>query len=72
MMADLQSQLEIIKRGAVDVLPEEELVAKLKRGPAAARQSGLRSDRAGFASGPYCVDPENETVPGARVMKSFF
>ena len=32
MMADLQSQLEIIKRGAVDVLPEEELVAKLKRG----------------------------------------
>jgi len=32
MMVDLQSQLEIIKRGAVDVLPEEELVAKLKRG----------------------------------------
>ena len=32
MMADLQSQLEIIKRGAVDVLPEEELVAKLKKG----------------------------------------
>jgi tyrosyl-tRNA synthetase len=31
-MADLQSQLEQIKRGAVDVLPEEELVAKLKRG----------------------------------------
>ena len=31
-MADLQSQLEIIKRGAVDVLPEEELVAKLKKG----------------------------------------
>ena len=32
MTADLQSQLEIIKRGAVDVLPEEELVAKLKKG----------------------------------------
>ena len=32
MMADLQSQLEIIKRGAVDVLPEEELVTKLKKG----------------------------------------
>jgi tyrosyl-tRNA synthetase len=32
MMVDLQSQLEIIKRGAVDVLPEEELVAKLKKG----------------------------------------
>ncbi len=31
-MADLQTQLEIIKRGAVEVLPEEELVAKLKRG----------------------------------------
>jgi tyrosyl-tRNA synthetase len=29
---DLIAQLEIIKRGAVDVLPEEELVAKLKRG----------------------------------------
>ena len=31
-MADLQSQLALIKRGAVDVLREEELVAKLKRG----------------------------------------
>jgi tyrosyl-tRNA synthetase len=31
-MVDLRSQLEIIKRGAVDVLPEEELVAKLKKG----------------------------------------
>lgn len=31
-MADLQTQLEIIKRGAVDVLPEEELIAKLKKG----------------------------------------
>lgn len=31
-MVDLQTQLEIIKRGAVDVLPEEELIAKLKRG----------------------------------------
>ncbi|HEX6801090.1 MAG TPA: tyrosine--tRNA ligase [Candidatus Binatia bacterium] len=28
---DLQSQLELIKRGAVDVLPEEELIAKLKK-----------------------------------------
>jgi tyrosyl-tRNA synthetase len=32
MKADLQRQLEIIKRGAVDVLLEEELVAKLKKG----------------------------------------
>jgi len=32
MMADLQSQLKIIKRGTVDVLLEEELVAKLKKG----------------------------------------
>ncbi len=31
MMLDLQSQLAIVKRGAVDVLPEEELVAKLKQ-----------------------------------------
>ena len=31
-MADLQAQLELIQRGAVEVLPEEELVAKLKRG----------------------------------------
>ena len=31
-MADLQTQLEIIKRGAVEVLPENELIAKLKRG----------------------------------------
>jgi len=31
-MADLQKHLEIIKRGAVDILPEEELVAKLKKG----------------------------------------
>jgi tyrosyl-tRNA synthetase len=30
-MIDLQSQLELIKRGAVDVLPEEELIAKLKK-----------------------------------------
>jgi len=31
-MADLQTQLEAIKRGAVEVLPEDELVTKLKRG----------------------------------------
>jgi tyrosyl-tRNA synthetase len=31
-MTDLQTQLEIIKRGAVEVLPEDELIAKLKRG----------------------------------------
>jgi tyrosyl-tRNA synthetase len=31
-MQDIQTQLEVIKRGAVEVLPEEELVAKLKRG----------------------------------------
>jgi len=31
-MADLQSQLAIIKRGAVEVLPEDELIAQLKKG----------------------------------------
>ena len=31
-MTDFQTQLEIIKRGAVEVLPEDELIAKLKRG----------------------------------------
>jgi tyrosyl-tRNA synthetase len=31
-MKDTQTQLEVIKRGAVEVLPEEELVAKLKGG----------------------------------------
>jgi tyrosyl-tRNA synthetase len=31
-MADLQTQLEVIRRGAVEVLPENELIAKLKRG----------------------------------------
>jgi tyrosyl-tRNA synthetase len=31
-MVDVQTQLEQIKRGAVDVLPEDELVAKLKKG----------------------------------------
>ena len=31
-MTDLQTQLDVIKRGAVDVLQKEELVAKLKKG----------------------------------------
>ncbi|HWP23491.1 MAG TPA: tyrosine--tRNA ligase [Candidatus Binatia bacterium] len=31
-MVDLKIQLERLKRGAVEVLPEEELIAKLKRG----------------------------------------
>jgi tyrosyl-tRNA synthetase len=31
-MKDIAAQVELIKRGAVEVLPEEELVAKLKRG----------------------------------------
>jgi tyrosyl-tRNA synthetase len=31
-MVELQEQLDLIKRGAVEILPEEELVAKLKRG----------------------------------------
>jgi tyrosyl-tRNA synthetase len=31
-MVDLETQLEIIKRGVAEILPEEELVTKLKRG----------------------------------------
>jgi len=31
-MVDLETQLGIIKRGAVEIVPEEELIAKLKRG----------------------------------------
>src|SRR5262245_24735985 len=31
-MNDIHTQLELIKRGAVEVLPEEELITKLKRG----------------------------------------
>jgi tyrosyl-tRNA synthetase len=31
-MVDLETQLAIIRRGAVEIVPEEELVAKLKRG----------------------------------------
>jgi tyrosyl-tRNA synthetase len=31
-MVDLEAQLAIIKRGAVEIVPEEELIAKLKRG----------------------------------------
>src|SRR5689334_14294961 len=31
-MIDLDKQLAIIKRGAVDILPEDELIAKLKKG----------------------------------------
>lgn len=31
-MEDIETQLKIIKRGVVDVLPEDELVAKLKKG----------------------------------------
>jgi len=31
-MNDIHTQLELIKRGAVEVLPEEDLLAKLKRG----------------------------------------
>jgi tyrosyl-tRNA synthetase len=31
-MLDVQAQLEVIKRGAVEVLPEEELVSKLRAG----------------------------------------
>ena len=31
-MSDLREQLALIKRGAVEVLPEEELIAKLKKG----------------------------------------
>lgn len=31
MMLDIETQLQLIKRGAVEVLPEDELVAKLKK-----------------------------------------
>jgi len=31
-MKDIESQLEVIKRGAVEVFPEQELMAKLRRG----------------------------------------
>jgi tyrosyl-tRNA synthetase len=31
-MKDIETQIELIKRGAVEVLPEEELMAKLERG----------------------------------------
>src|SRR4029077_6894364 len=29
---DINAQLEVIKRGAVEIIPEDELIAKLKRG----------------------------------------
>src|SRR5215468_7158627 len=31
-MKDIEAQLEVIRRGAVEIIPDEELVAKLKRG----------------------------------------
>jgi tyrosyl-tRNA synthetase len=31
-MNDIDAQLEVIKRGAVEIIPEDELIAKLKRG----------------------------------------
>ena len=38
---DLNKQLSIIKRGAVDILPEEELIAKLKEGRALRVKAGF-------------------------------
>jgi tyrosyl-tRNA synthetase len=40
-MVDLETQLGVIKRGAVEVLPEEELIAKLKRGRALRIKAGF-------------------------------
>jgi tyrosyl-tRNA synthetase len=40
-MVDLETQLGIIKRGAAEILPEEELVAKLKRGRALRVKAGF-------------------------------
>ena len=40
-MSDLREQLALIKRGAVEVLPEEELTAKLKKGRALRVKAGF-------------------------------
>ena len=40
-MIDLDKQLAIIKRGAVDILPEDELIAKLKKGRALRVKAGF-------------------------------
>src|SRR5262244_2924610 len=40
-MKDIHTQLELIKRGAVEVLPEEELLTKLKRGQSLKIKTGF-------------------------------
>jgi tyrosyl-tRNA synthetase len=40
-MSEIDAQLELIKRGAVEIVPEEELVAKLKKGRALRIKAGF-------------------------------
>ena len=61
-MLNVQAQLEVIKRGAVEVLPEEELVRKLQAGRPLRIKAGF--DPTGSPSWSYRIDSEDETVPG--------
>ncbi len=63
-MAALTDQLEIIKRGCDELLVEAELVDKLQVRPPAARQGGVRSDRAGPAHRPHRADQQTAAVTG--------
>ena len=71
-MKDISAQLEVIKRGAVEVLPEEELVAKLKQGRPLRIKAGFDPTAPDLHLGHTVLIQKDEAVPGSRVMRSFF
>ena len=57
-MVDLETQLAVIKRGAVEIVPEEELIAKLKaKGSKEAQQTLQEACRMRC---PKCGEPLKE------------
>jgi tyrosyl-tRNA synthetase len=64
-MKDVESQLEVIKRGAVEVVPEQELLAKLKRGRPLRVKAGFDPTAPDLHLGHTVLIQKNETVPGA-------
>ncbi|MCK7512698.1 MAG: hypothetical protein MZV70_57480 [Desulfobacterales bacterium] len=57
-------QLAELKRGIVDIVSEEELVAKLKKGRPLRVKVGFDPTAPGHPPGPHRGAPEDAPVPG--------
>ena len=63
------SDLEVIRRGAHELIVEEDLASQARQGQAPAGEGRIRPDRARPAPGPHRRAEQDAPVPGARAPR---